>query len=104
MRRAVSYANFGQLRFKTEYEQQIWNECSRLIANCIIYFNTTILSNLLDYKTRNGHQQALDLFAGISPVAWQHINFHGRYDFSAGPEVIQLDAIIQQLSQLPLVY
>ncbi len=24
LRRAVSYANFGKLRFKTEYEQQIW--------------------------------------------------------------------------------
>ena len=100
LRRAVSYANFGQLRFKTEYEQQIWNECSRLIANCIIYFNTTILSNLLDYKTSNGHQQAIDLFAGISPVAWQHINFHGRYDFSSGPRDIQIATIIQQLAHL----
>ena len=24
LRRAVSYANFGKLRFKTEYEQQLW--------------------------------------------------------------------------------
>ena len=37
LRRAVSYANFGKLRFKTEYEQQLWNECARLITNCIIY-------------------------------------------------------------------
>jgi TnpA family transposase len=33
LRRAVSYANFGKLRFKTEHEQQIWSECSRLITN-----------------------------------------------------------------------
>ncbi|MGH2536125.1 MAG: Tn3 family transposase [Candidatus Promineifilaceae bacterium] len=39
LRRAVSYANFGKLRFKTEHEQQIWSECSRLITNCIIYYN-----------------------------------------------------------------
>ena len=32
LRRAVSYANFGKLRFKTEYEQQLWEECSRLIT------------------------------------------------------------------------
>src|SRR5699024_11917186 len=28
LRRAVSHANFGKLRFKTEQEQQIWNERS----------------------------------------------------------------------------
>src|SRR6266545_6827075 len=39
LRRAVSYANFGKLRLKTEEEQQQWNECCRLITNCIIYYN-----------------------------------------------------------------
>jgi hypothetical protein len=24
---------------KTEAEQQVWNECSRLIANAVIYYN-----------------------------------------------------------------
>ena len=37
LRRAVSFANFGALRFRTEGNQQIWGECSRLITNCIIY-------------------------------------------------------------------
>lgn len=37
LKRAVAYANFGKLRFTTEYDQQIWDECSRLIANCIIF-------------------------------------------------------------------
>ena len=37
LRRAVVYANFGKLRFKTEEEQVLWSECSRLITNCIIY-------------------------------------------------------------------
>jgi hypothetical protein len=36
----------------------------------------------------------------VSPVAWQHINLHGRYEFSKRPEAIDLQAIIQQLSQL----
>ena len=57
LRRAVSYANFGKLRFKTEYEQQIWNECSRLITNCIIYYNATILSHLLAHKETIGDKQ-----------------------------------------------
>jgi len=84
LRRAVSYANFGKLRFKTEQEQQIWNECSRLITNCIIYYNATILSNLLEHKENNGQDAALLLT--ISPVAWQHINIHGRYVFRKDPD------------------
>ena len=34
LRRAVSYANFGKLRFRSEYEQNLWQECSRLLTNC----------------------------------------------------------------------
>jgi TnpA family transposase len=37
LRRTISYANYGKLRFGTEYEQHLWSECSRLIANCIIF-------------------------------------------------------------------
>ncbi|XSG77821.1 Tn3 family transposase [Herpetosiphon llansteffanensis] len=39
LRRAVSYANIGKLRFATEEDQELWSECSRLIANCIIFYN-----------------------------------------------------------------
>jgi TnpA family transposase len=102
LRRAVSYANFGKLRFKTEQEQKIWNECSRLIANCIIYYNTTILSNLLEYKENNGNAQDAALLLTISPIAWQHINIHGRYVFRKEPENIGMKSIIHELSQIPV--
>jgi TnpA family transposase len=54
LRRAVAYANFGKLRFKTEYEQQLWGECSRLLTTCIIAYNATLLSRLLAHKERTG--------------------------------------------------
>jgi TnpA family transposase len=102
LRRAVSYANFGKLRFKTEYEQQLWNECSRLITNGIIHYNATILSTLLAIREQNSDAQAADFLKRISPVAWQHINLQGRYEFRKLPDEINLDAIIQELSQLPV--
>jgi TnpA family transposase len=102
LRRAVSYANFGKLHFKNEDEQQIWNECARLITNCIIYYNATILSNLLSYKERTGDVKETELLKRISPVAWQHINFYGRYEFSKTPEAINIDEIIHQLAQVPI--
>lgn len=95
--RAISYANFGKLRFKTEQDQQIWGECSRLIANCIIYYNASILSNMLAYRERNG--QDSDMLKRISPVAWQHINLYGRYEFNSSQESINMDEIIQELAQ-----
>lgn len=97
LRRAVSHANFGKLRFKTEQEQQIWGECGRLLANCIIYYNASILSNMLDYRESNGKD--LDVLKHISPVAWQHINLYGRYEFNKNPEPINMDVIIQELAQ-----
>jgi len=104
LHRAVSFANFGKLRFKTEYEQQIWNECGRLIANCIIYYNVAILSNLLSHKEKTGSIQEIEQLKRISPIAWQHINLHGRYEFNKPTENINVDAIIQELVQLPIIY
>lgn len=101
LRRAISYANFGKLRFRTEYEQQLWNECSRLITNCIVHYNATILSNLLSYKEKIADSQGTDLLKQVSPIAWQHINIHGRYEFSKRPENININAIIQELAKIP---
>jgi hypothetical protein len=35
--RAVANANGGKLRVRTDQEQQLWSECSRLLADCIIF-------------------------------------------------------------------
>ena len=100
LRRAVSYANFGKLRFKTEQEQQLWNECSRLITHCIIYYNATLLSALWEHHERTGQTQAASLVKQMSPVAWQHINFHGRYEFSNGPDDINIEEMVQRLARI----
>ncbi|MEL6472407.1 MAG: Tn3 family transposase, partial [Cyanobacteria bacterium J06623_4] len=97
LRRAISYANFGKLRFKTEYEQQIWGDCARLLTNCIIYYNTAILSDVLttgDFSSDAARVAALSL---VSPVAWQHINFHGRFEFNKTLKPIDMKAILQIL-------
>jgi TnpA family transposase len=52
-RRAISYVNAGKFRVKTEAEQHIWNECSRLIANAVIYYNTLLLSRVYAQRPRS---------------------------------------------------
>ncbi|MGM1589269.1 Tn3 family transposase [Bacillus cereus group sp. BceL221] len=101
LRKAVSFANFGKLRFKNENDQHIWGECSRLLSNCIIYYNASILSNMLAYRETKALDS--DVMKKISPVAWQHINFYGRYEFNIQQESVDLDAIIQELAQLNVI-
>jgi TnpA family transposase len=97
LHKAVSFANFGKLRFKTEGEQQIWNECGRLIANCIIFYNAMILSNVQLYQVEKGDAVAATALEKVSPVAWQHINFYGRYEFAKSIQPIDMEAIVREL-------
>jgi hypothetical protein len=55
-----------------------------------------ILSKLYDrYKAEN-NQKALKMLKKISPIAWQHIHFHGRLVFSDSA-VINLDDIVKSI-------
>jgi TnpA family transposase len=102
LRRAVSYANSGKLRFKSEAEQQIWDECARLITNVIIYYNANILSDLVEHKKQAGDLDGAALLTRVSPVAWQHINLYGRYELRKTTEEINLNEIVQQLAKVPI--
>jgi len=93
LRRAVAYVNGGKFRVKTEAEQQIWNECSRLITNAVIYHNTALLSRVYEQKRAAGDQEAMAAVAGVSPVAWQHINLFGVIEFSRAMTLVNLDAL-----------
>ena len=61
------------------------------------------LSNLLDYRERTGDIQGTALLKQVSPVAWQHLNFYGRYEFRKGPEIIDINEVVKELSQMQVV-
>ena len=92
-RRAIAYVNSGKFRVKTESEQQIWNECSRLIANAVIYYSTALLSRIYAQKQAVGDAAAIEILKRISPVAWQHINLFGQFEFTQSAAVVDLDAL-----------
>ncbi len=94
LRRAVASVNGGKFRVKTEAEQQIWNECSRLITNAIIYYNTLLLSHVHEQKQAAGDQEAMAMIKGISPVAWQHVNLIGKFEFSTAESKVDIDALV----------
>ncbi len=96
MHRAIAYVNGGKFRVKTEAEQQIWNECSRLVANAIIYYNTSLLSKVYEQKSTAGDDEAIKVLQGVSPVAWRHVNLFGKIEFTAKALVVDMDALAAQ--------
>ncbi|WP_432418899.1 Tn3 family transposase, partial [Bacillus thuringiensis] len=47
LRRSVSMQTLGNFVSRLNKISNIWNECSRLLSNCVVYYNASILSNLL---------------------------------------------------------
>ena len=81
----------------SDREIQLWYECSRLLANCVIYFNSCIMSNMLDIYEKTNQTEKIEAFKHYSPVAWTHINFNGSYSFSFDGQRINIEDLIQQL-------
>jgi TnpA family transposase len=98
LRRAIAYAHGGRFRVRSQHEQEIWNECARLVANAVVYYNALILSEVLDELQKRGELAAIEAIKRVSPIAWQHINFYGHYQFDADFSPIDLAAIRQYLS------
>jgi hypothetical protein len=76
-----------------------WNECARLLTNAIIYFNSLILTRLLEHFEEEGDDKKLDIIKQVSPVAWHNINLNGTYSFSFEQQPLDLDEIMQSIVQ-----
>lgn len=89
LRRAIANVHGKKFRGSSERELELWNECARLMTNCVIYYNARFLDALLTKLKNNGDTKMIELLKYISPVAWEHINLYGYYMF----EGALLDAI-----------
>lgn len=86
-----------ELTGKNDIETDISNQCGRLISNAIVYYNSAILSRLLERLEAEGNAKGIEALARISPVAWQHILLNGHYTFQSSDEIIDLDALVAGL-------
>jgi TnpA family transposase len=86
-----------ELTGRTDIEIEISNQCARLIANVIIYYNSAILSRLLTKYEVTCNAKALALIKKISPTAWRHIHLNGHYTFRGNGQVVDLDSIVAGL-------
>jgi TnpA family transposase len=86
-----------ELTGKTDVEIEISNQCAKLVANAIIYFNSAILSRLLIKYESNLDNKKTTMIKKISPAAWRHILLGGHYIFRNLGQIINLDEILDQL-------
>ena len=78
----VAYANNGKIIAKTEQEQTVFKECTRLVCNIIIYFNSLILSKFYLQKQKLNQTKQIEALKRISPISWTNINLYGKYEFN----------------------
>jgi hypothetical protein len=86
-----------ELTGRTDIEIEISNQCARLIANTIIFYNSAILSRLLTKYEASGNAKALALITQVSPAAWRHILLNGHYTFQSDGTMIDLDRLVAGL-------
>jgi TnpA family transposase len=84
------------LNGKTEIELDINAESIRLIANAVIFYNATILSALHQHYRTVNPEKAKEILR-FSPVAWQHINFIGKYEFYSRGSLLSIQEVIKKL-------
>ena len=97
LRSAIARISSRKLAGKTEIELTINNECARLLANCIIFYNASLLSGLYEYYKKNKMEGEWLKVIRLSPVAWQHINLIGIYEFYNDRECLNLHKVIEKL-------
>jgi len=95
LQKTIGQPGGGKFRGTTEHEIAIESDCSRLIANAIIYYNADMLSRLLGRLKAEGKTEEAETVKRLSPVAWRHINLFGRHEFNSDETLPDLDAIVR---------
>ncbi len=87
-----------ELYGKTDIAVEISNQCGRLTAIVIHYYNSMILSKVLEKYEVSGNKKGIARLKKISPIAWSHLHFQGHFKFSDKSNMIDLDAMVDKLA------
>jgi len=63
-----------------------------------VHYNSVILSEVLQTLENVSSNAANQALKRISPLAWQHVNFYGRYQFDSDLMSIDMAELIAQLA------
>ncbi len=81
-------------------DNRVSAHAARFVANCVIAYNSTMLNAL--YKKMladKASETIIGEFLRISPIAWNHIIFTGRYNFKNNNTKVDLEKMIDSLEE-----
>jgi TnpA family transposase len=86
LKKALISLGGSQFRGSNPAEMQIWNACADLLTNCIVFYNSMIMSSAKEHFLKNGKDNYLNILKTVSPVSWEHISLNGSYDVAENDE------------------
>ncbi|MEA9445922.1 Tn3 family transposase (plasmid) [Candidatus Fukatsuia symbiotica] len=91
----------GVFKGKKRITNQVSAHAVRLVANSVIAYNAIILNTLYEKMqvVEGVSQTIIDEFVRISPIAWAHIAFTGKYHFKKSKSGVDLDTMINELEK-----
>lgn len=79
--RAIFFGKRGEFRERELQDQLQRASALNILINTISIWNTTYLQKAINYLKENHEEVDESLIKYISPLAWEHINFLGDYNF-----------------------
>jgi hypothetical protein len=56
-------------------------------------YNTILLSRVYEQKQAASDEEAVAVMKGVSPVAWQHVNLIGKFEFTPATSKVNIEAL-----------
>lgn len=90
----------GVFKGRRIVDNAVSSQASRLVTNLVIAYNTMLLEEVYQRLIKRvGEKKANEIMARISPVAWQHILFTGRYDLVNQRGIINIEKLVNFLEK-----
>ncbi|MFJ1269221.1 Tn3 family transposase [Legionella lytica] len=90
----------GVFKGRKMIDNQVNSHAVRLVANCIIAYNAIILNTIYEKMLKERvSQEIIEEFARISPIAWAHIVFTGKYNFKKSNGEIDVAAMVNAMEK-----
>jgi TnpA family transposase len=90
----------GAFKGQKIMDNLVCSESSRLLANIIMTYNAIILNTFYENLcVRHREEKAKKMVAKISPIAWGHLSFTGKYLFKNSRKDVDIDGLVIQLEK-----
>lgn len=102
LRSAILQISGKKILGKTDKAYEVSNQCNKILCCCMIYYNTSLLSSLLEKAEADGDSKMAKFVKRLSPVAWQHINLIGNFTFRSDENIINIQQVIESMLEKKL--